>query len=91
MTVARDDHGSRPGVALLDHDLVADTSSGGVEVNTVRLGEGLDLGILGQVGGGLVLDVVVEGEDGLRGAVDGRQGEGSESARQRGWSGSPQS
>ena len=47
------------GVSLLDHDLVADTPSGGVEVDAVLLGEVFDVPVLGEVLLGLVLDVVV--------------------------------
>jgi hypothetical protein len=68
--VGADDHRAGDGVALLDHDLVGDAGAGGVEVDLVLEGELLDLGVLGEVLGGVVLDVVVDGEDGLGGVVD---------------------
>ena len=70
MTVARDRHDSRKRVALLNHDLVADSSSSGVEVDPVGARERLDARVLGEVGGRAVLDVVVEREDRLTGVGD---------------------
>jgi len=47
-----------------------DSSAGGEEIYPVVRGEFLDLGILGEVCGGFVLDIVVECEDGLTGVKD---------------------
>jgi hypothetical protein len=58
------------GIALLNHDLVSDTSPGGVKVDPIRMGESFDLGIFLQVLGRLVLDVVVEREDWLTRVVN---------------------
>ena len=70
MRVTRDRHHSGESVALLDHDLVADSAPGGVEVDVVLPREGLNLSVLGQVSLGPVLDVVVEGEYSLAGIGD---------------------
>lgn len=70
MRITGDNHRSRPRVSLLDHDLMTDSSTSGVEVDSVLLSELLDVGVLGEVLLGLVLDVVVEGEDGLGSSVD---------------------
>jgi hypothetical protein len=69
VTVARNDHRSRPGVTLLDHDLVADSPTSGVEIDAILLGEFLDVGVLG--------------EDGLGGAMNGGEGERGEPEKRR--------
>ena len=53
--------------------VVADARARGVEVDGVLAGELLDLGVLAQVLRRLVLDVVVDGEDGLARIVDLRR------------------
>jgi hypothetical protein len=83
VTVARNDHRSRPGVTLLDHDLVADSPTSGVEIDAILLGEFLDVGVLGEVLLRLILDVVVEREDGLGGAMNGGEGERGEPEKRR--------
>ena len=70
MTVAGDGEGVGKGVAFFDEDLVANAATGGVEVNGMLAGEGLYGSVLGEVLGGLVLDIVVEGEYKLFGIVD---------------------
>jgi hypothetical protein len=50
--------------------LVADAAAGGEEVDGVLAGEALDVGVLPEVLLALVLDVVIEGEDGLSRIVD---------------------
>ena len=63
-----------------------DPSTGGEEIYPVGRGELFNLGILGEVCGGVVLDVVVEGEDGLAGVEDFGALKGGESASgQGGW------
>lgn len=70
MAVAGDDHGTRPGVTLLDHDLVTDTTSGWIEVDRILLCELLNVGVLSEVLLRLILNVVVERKDWLRWAMD---------------------
>jgi hypothetical protein len=77
--VGADHHGTGDGVALFHHDLVADAGAGGVVVDAVVVGELFDFGVLAEVLGGVVLDVVVDGEDGLGGVGDaGRPARGLE-------------
>lgn len=70
MAVAGNGEGVGEGVALFDEDLVANAAAGGVEVDGMLAGESLYGGVLGEVLGGLVLDVVVESEYKLFRIVD---------------------
>ena len=70
VAVGRDGEGVRKGVAFLDEDLMADPTTGGVEIDSLRARKGLDLGVFVQVLGRFVLDVVVERENRLPGRLD---------------------
>ena len=61
---------ARPGVALLNHDLVANTPASGVEVDAVLLCKLLDLPVLLEVRLALVLHIVIQGHDDLPVVVD---------------------
>ena len=63
---------------LLDHHLVADARARRIEVDALFAGEGLDRAVLGQVFLAPVLDVVVQGEDGLARLVDPLRADGLE-------------
>jgi hypothetical protein len=52
--------------AVFDHQLVADTGARRVKDNPLLPGEGFDELVLGEIGLGTVLNIVIEGEDGLR-------------------------
>ena len=60
-------HNERPGhdVTALDHDLVPDARTGGIEVDAVLFGEGFDSAIFLLIRFVLVLDIVVERKDEL--------------------------
>jgi hypothetical protein len=81
MRIASDDHLARPGVPFLDHDLVSDPTSRREKVYVVGLGKLFDLGVFGEVGSRLVLDVVVERKDGLTRVEDLGALEGGKSER----------
>lgn len=87
MTVTRDGHDSREGVTLLNHDLMPNSPSGGVEVDTMGPRKGLDARVLGEVRRGTVLHVVVEGEDRLTRVRDLGRSNGLEPVTPRQWEG----
>jgi hypothetical protein len=62
MTVTSHYHLSWPCITLLYHDLVANTSSCGVEVDSVLLGKLFNLAVLGKIRFRFVLYIVVEGK-----------------------------
>lgn len=70
VTVTGDDHFSRPSVTLLYDDLVTDSSASRVEVDAVRLCKGFNFAVLCEIGFRAVLDIVIEGEDGLSWVID---------------------
>lgn len=70
MAVGRHRNGPWPGVALLDHDLVADSAACGIEVDAMLLREVFDRCVLLQVRFALVLYVVVQRHDNLSVVVD---------------------
>ena len=72
MTVAGHCERVREGVTLLYEDLVANATTGGVEVDAMLPREGFNSSVLGQVLRRLVLNVVVEGENQLLGIVYAR-------------------
>lgn len=78
VTITCNHHLSWPGVTLLDDDLVTDTSTSRVKVNTMLLGESLNLLILLLIGFRLVLHVVIKGKNGLSRVVKLRAGEREE-------------
>ncbi len=65
MTITGNHHLTRPCITLLDHDLMTDTPSSRIKINPVITCKFLNLFVLGLIGYGLVLNVVVEGKDGL--------------------------
>ena len=65
VTIAGDNHFSRPCVTFLHDDLVSDTATGGVEVHAVLFCKRLDLLILDEIGRRLILDIVIECKNGL--------------------------
>lgn len=77
MRVGRNGQRLRERIPLLDHNLVANASSRGIEIDTVEGGELLYGFVFFEINGGFVLDVVVEGEDGL-GRVEEFRGDGGE-------------
>lgn len=79
MTITRHDHLPRPSIPLLHHDLVSDPPPRRIEIHPMLGSESFDLFVFCEVGGGVVLDVVVEGEDGLFGVEDFGALEGGES------------
>ena len=68
--VAAHHQAARRDVALLDHHLVADPRAGRVEVDPVLARKRLDLGVLAEVLGRGVLNVVVDGKDRLARVMD---------------------
>lgn len=83
VTVARDDHGPWPGVALFHHDLVSDAPARRVEIDTLLLRKLFDLSIFGQVLFRLVLHVVVQRHDDLLGVFESRRTDRKELERNR--------
>jgi hypothetical protein len=77
--IRRDDERARKRVSFFYEDLVPDSASGAVEIDTVRARKGFDRCVFLKVFWGFVLDVVVEGEDGLVGVVDFGGAKGFES------------
>lgn len=75
MTITCNHHLSRPGVTLLDDDLVTNTSTSRVKVNTVLLGKSLNLLVLLLVSFRLVLHVVIKGKNRLSRVVEPGAGE----------------
>ena len=69
MRVTPDAERTRKNVASRNHHLVPDPTTGGIEGDALIGRKGLDLRVLGQVLLAAVLDVVVQGEDGLAGIV----------------------
>ena len=69
--------------ALLDHQLVADPGARREERDSLAVGKLLDAPVLRQVFLAGVLDVVVEGEDGLRGVSDPFGADGAELGEHR--------
>jgi hypothetical protein len=65
MTVGSDSQRVWESVSFLDQDLVTDTAPGRIEVDIVRASKAFDGSILLQILGGLVLYVMIEGEDRL--------------------------
>jgi hypothetical protein len=57
-------------ITLLDHDLVTDSPTSRIEVNPMRVCKSFDLAVLFEILGGLVLYIVVEGEDELSRVCD---------------------
>lgn len=78
MRIGSDDERVWECVPLFDEDLVSDSAPGAVKVDVVGTGKGFDRAVFLEVFGGFVLDVVVEGEDGLGGVVDFGCAEGFE-------------
>ena len=70
MTVTSNDHLSRQGIPLFDYDLVTNTTTSGIEIDAVLLCKCFNLLILPNVGLGLVLHIVIEGEYRLSRIVD---------------------
>ena len=70
MRVGADDHGAGCHVPSLDHHLVTDARAGRIEVDAVFACELLDAGVLPEILGGEVLDVVINGIDRLRRIMD---------------------
>lgn len=75
MTITCNHHLPWPGVTLLDDDLVTNTSTSRVKVNTMLLGKSLNLLVLLLVGFRLVLHVVIKGKNGLSRVVELGTGE----------------
>jgi hypothetical protein len=65
VTITGHHHLPGPCISLLDHDLMTDTPSGRVEIDLVIGCEFLNLLVLCLIGYRVILDIVVEGEDGL--------------------------
>ena len=68
--VTGDCKGSRPRIALLDHNLMSNSSSGGVEHNPLLLREVFNVFVFPQIRLRLVLHVVVKGEYNLLSVID---------------------
>lgn len=61
---------ARPGISLLNHDLMANTTAGAIEGNAVMAGELLDQSVFLQVGLALVLNIVIQRQYDLLGVVN---------------------
>jgi hypothetical protein len=70
VTVAGDGQGVRESIALLHEDLVSNTSSGWVEVDTMVSSKLFDVCVLLEVLGSAILNVVVKSKDRLSGFVN---------------------
>ncbi len=68
---------------VLDHELVPNAGAGGMKDDPLVAGEGLDHGVLVEVGFGPILNVVVEGEDRLRRISHVLRTDGSELGKHR--------
>lgn len=79
MAIRGDGKRLRKGIAFLHHDLMPNASSRGVEVDALLAGKYLNLAVLFQILGRLVLNIVVERKDDLRGVLDLGRSDGSES------------
>ena len=78
MRIGRNCDGTWPSVTFFHHNLVTNSSSGRVEVNSLHLGEFLDQLVFLKVVFRLVLDVVVECADDLGRVVDLGRADGHE-------------
>ena len=65
MTVAGHGQGMGEGIALLDEDLVSNTSTGRVEVDSVLASKSLDGSVFLEVLGCLILHIMVQSKDRL--------------------------
>lgn len=72
MAVAGNGESIGKGVAFFDEDLVSDASTSGVEVDSILPCKGFDRCVFGKVFRGLVLNIMVEGEDELLRVMDPR-------------------
>ena len=72
MRVRTNHHASRRDVTVLHHHLMADTGSRTIEVDTMLIGEGFDLGVLPKIFRRVILNVMINGVDRLPGIMDFR-------------------
>jgi hypothetical protein len=73
VAVRRDREGIRKRITFFDKDLMADSATGGVKIDSLCARKSLDVGIFGQILGRFVLNVVVEGKNRLPGRLDLRR------------------
>ena len=67
MTVRCDHHFARPGIPFFTHDLMTNSTPGRIEINIHFCGKILNLSIFIEVGFTGILDIVVQGKNGLSG------------------------